>query len=85
MTSSKAYNSNFGREVSNSLASRNTTQSALATATGTTAAYVNQTITGVKRPSARWADLIADVLQLPDDERRKLHLAAAKDHGFKLD
>jgi HD-GYP domain-containing protein (c-di-GMP phosphodiesterase class II) len=49
------------------------------------AAYVNQLITGHKKPSPEWVDLIADTLKLSPEQRQALHVAAAKQHGFKLD
>lgn len=77
--------SNFGRVVSTSLSTRLLTQVDLSVATGVSPSYTNQIMTGRKRASPLWADLIADVLNMPDAERRRLHKAAAIDHGFKLD
>lgn len=80
----KEYNTNFGRAASSMLSARSSTQTNLAASTGKSLSYVNQTMTGAKRPSAQWADLIADAMGLDDEERTKLHIAAAKDHGFNL-
>jgi hypothetical protein len=76
--------SHFGTSVSAALAERRLSQIDLATALGRSAAYVNQTMTGVKSPSAQWAD-VADVLKLSCAKRAELHAVAARDHGFKLD
>jgi cyanate lyase len=84
MARKTAY-SQFGASVSAALAERRLTQSDLATALGRSAVYVNQTMTGTKAPSPRWADLVADVLKLSRAKRAELHAAAARDHGFKLD
>ena len=64
---------------------RGTSQRALASATGRHPSYITQTMNGTKSVSPQWADLVADVLKLPEKERVKLHRAAASDHGFKLD
>jgi transcriptional regulator with XRE-family HTH domain len=78
------YN-HFGASVSRLLAERQMSQAELASALDKSSAYVNQTMTGAKAASAQWADLVADVLNLPTPGRAELHRAAALDHGFKLD
>lgn len=76
---------NFGTEVKDLLTSRSMSQAALAQAIGKSAVHLNHVICGrYSRPTASWADLVANVLDLPEEDRRKLHLAAAKDSGFKL-
>jgi transcriptional regulator with XRE-family HTH domain len=76
---------NFGQEVGSMLASRSMSQTALAQAIGKNPAHLNHVLTGrYSRPTASWADLVANALDLPDPERYRLHLAAAKDAGFKL-
>src|SRR5215475_13293144 len=77
--------SEFGKNVSKLLRQRKLTQESLAHAIGRSQSYTNQVINGQKAPSARWADLIADVLKLTPEERRTLHAAAARDNGFKID
>ena len=81
----KKYNSAFGNSVSVTLAERRMSQSDLAKSMNLTAGYVNNVIVGRKNPSARWVDLVADTLNATPAERQSLHIAAAKDHGFKLD
>lgn len=81
----KAKYSNFGSTVSQSLTVRATSQTSLAKGMGTSASYLNQTMTGRKTPTAQWADLVADVLNAPEHERQRIHAAAALDNGFKLD
>jgi transcriptional regulator with XRE-family HTH domain len=77
--------SEFGKNVAKLLRQRNLTQENLAFAAGRSQSYTNQVINGQKAPSARWADLIADVLKLAPEDRKKLHAAAARDNGFKID
>ena len=79
------YASPFGASVSVALAGARMTQTELAAKTGRSTAYVNQLITGHKTPSPEWVDFIADTLNLSPRQREGLHVAAAKQHGFKLD
>lgn len=77
-----AYNySNFGTSVSQSLTGA---QVDLADSAGISQPYLNQMMTGRKKPSPEWVDIIASTLKLSEEKRRDLHLAAARDHGFKL-
>ncbi|HSH63347.1 helix-turn-helix domain-containing protein [Methyloceanibacter sp.] len=71
--------------MSVALAEARMTQTELAAKTGRSTAYVNQLITGHKKPSPEWVELIADTLKLSPEQRRDLHVAAARQHGFKLD
>ena len=82
---SDSKRSAFGRLVSDKLTASSMTQRDLSERTGLSQPYVNQVITGARRPDASWADLVADTLKLPRKDRAELHRAAAKDHGFKLD
>lgn len=74
-----------GKLIRGYMTSTNTSQTAFAEAVGKNAKYVNHLVTGHRRPSPEWVDIVATGLNLSDDERSKLHLAAAKDHGFKID
>lgn len=76
---------NFGNVVGQALTARSMTQRQLGSSMGVANTYVSHMMTGYRKPSPKWADLIADTLQFSDAERQKLHEAAAKDHGFKLD
>ena len=60
------------------------TQTELAAKTGRSTAYVNQLITGHKKPSPEWVDLIADTMKLSPKDRQALHVAAAKQPGPPL-
>ena len=81
----RKYGTQFGDTVRSTLTASGTTQTDLANQLGTSTSYLNHTLTGRKPVSPTWADLVADVLNLPDSERQRLHEAAAKDQGFKLD
>jgi transcriptional regulator with XRE-family HTH domain len=76
---------NFGQEVTSLLSSSGLSQASLARAIGKSPNHFNHVLTGrYSRPTASWADLVANALDLPDEARYRLHLAAAKDSGFKL-
>ncbi|MBL8552434.1 MAG: helix-turn-helix transcriptional regulator [Hyphomonadaceae bacterium] len=57
----------------------------MAKAAGSSQPYLNQVVRGERKPSADWLDLVADTMELTDEERAKLHRAGAKDQGFKID
>jgi transcriptional regulator with XRE-family HTH domain len=80
-----AKHSEFGRKVSELLKLRSLTQEDLASAVGRSQSYTNQVINGQRSPSAQWADLVANALGLSPEERKRLHAAAARDNGFKID
>ena len=71
--------------MSRALAEHRMSQIELANALGKSASYTNQVMTGRKKPTPRWADLVADTLGLSAAQRAALHRSAAKDNGFKLD
>jgi transcriptional regulator with XRE-family HTH domain len=78
------FQSAFGEALDEQLAKRNMLQTDLARATKADPSYINRLMTGSK-VSPRWADLIADTMKLAPAERGKLHAAAARTWGFKLD
>ena len=75
----------FGTALSMLLAGREMSQSTLARKMGKSIAYLNQTMTGVKKAQPGFVDLVADALSLPPEQRAALHQAAAKDKGYKID
>ena len=79
-----SYATHVAASLGPALAERGVTQADLAARLAVTPAYVSNVTNGRKPASARWADLVADVLEMTKDERRDLHVAAAKDAGFKL-
>lgn len=67
------------------LAGRGLTQYRAAKMAGTSQPFLNQVAQGRRRASAEWIDLMADALGLEEAERGRLHRAAARDHGFRID
>lgn len=85
MSDKTSYSTNFGATVSTILTQRSMSQTALAQAMGRSASHVNHVLTGrYSRPTATWADLVANALDLAEDQRKAIHRAAALDNGFKL-
>lgn len=74
-----------GEALKASLASRGLTQYGAAKLTGTSQSFLNQVATGERLPSAAWLEMIADALEMPPEEKARLHRAAARSHGFKID
>jgi len=79
------YRTEFGASLSRKLQGARLNQPQLAEKIGASKPYVNQMLTGRRKPSPEWVDLIADTLGLGDKERVELHRAAARDSGFKID
>lgn len=65
--------------------SQEVTQTEISAALGTSTAYVSQLATGVKTPKPETIDKLASAMSLDETATRKLHAAAAKDMGFRLD
>jgi transcriptional regulator with XRE-family HTH domain len=74
-----------GKTLSKILRTRKISQYSAAAASDTSQPYFNQVANGRRTPSADWLNLVANALGLSDEERVKLHRAAAKDHGFEID
>lgn len=85
MTRRSRYNTEFGTAVSAELAAAHLGQLDLAKRLGKTPVYLNRTLTGRVKPSPGWVDLVADTLKVSAEKRQALHVAAAKDYGFKID
>jgi hypothetical protein len=79
------FRTEFGSALSIQLAKQKTTAASLAEKLGITASYATQTMTGHTRASPRWVDLVSDALNLCDTDRGELHIAAARDYGYKID
>lgn len=75
----------FGSTVARYLDEKRATQADIAACSGFTPQNVSRVVSGQRRATPRWADLVADVLALQAGEREELHRAAAHDQGFKLD
>ena len=67
------------------LSERSVSQYRASKLAGVSQPYMNQVATGRRRASADWIELVSDALDLTAEERERLHRAAAKDHGFKID
>jgi len=78
------YASAFGQALDALLTQRGLRQTELAAATDASPAYINRMMNGAK-VSPEWADLVAGALNLPDEDRTKLHQAAAISWGYRLD
>lgn len=81
--------SRFSKLFLDLLQETGTTQSSLSTSTNVSYSYTNHVLTGRQHPSAKWLDLVAETMSLPDDTRRKMHRAAAIDvlekKGYDVD
>lgn len=76
---------NFGQEVTSLLSASAMSQADLARAIGKAPGHLNHKLFArYSRPTASWAEMVANALDLPPEDRYRLHLAAAKDSGFKL-
>jgi transcriptional regulator with XRE-family HTH domain len=74
--------SKFGDSVRELLTEAGISQAELARRLDKSPAYISQTITGVAKPSARWVNLVCDILEIAPERRYELHMDAAMDHGF---
>lgn len=79
------WDSETGKALGEILSGRDVSQSRLARLTARSQPYVNQVVNGKRHPSAEWIETMANALALEDTERERLHRAAAKDHGFRID
>jgi len=67
------------------LRSAGLTQTEFARRTDVSVTQVNYLTAGERQVSPTWADIIAEHCGLTPEERLRLHVAAAIDHGFKID
>lgn len=75
----------FARALTEALARHGLSQTAAAARLESSVSYVNQLATGRKRPSGEQVDKVAAALRLPPAERARLHYAAARDAGFRVE
>lgn len=75
----------FGRLFSEALERRGKSRTEISKKIGTSLAYVSALSVGAKFATSSTVDRLADALELDDVERVRLHRAAARDAGFKLD
>ena len=75
----------FPRLLKDLAQARGVTQAELSQSLAVTSAYVSQLATGLKTPRPETVDRLATAMNLDPVARRDLHVAAAKDTGFRLD
>ncbi len=75
----------FGRALAEALDRFGLTQAQVAHRLGNSPAYVSQLVKGRKLASGPQVDRLAEALGLPSAERTRLHRAAARDAGFRLE
>jgi transcriptional regulator with XRE-family HTH domain len=80
-----ARKTEVGASLGDILAGRGLSQASAAARARISQPYFNQVVRGRRLASADWIDTVANALGLDAIEREKLHRAAAKDHGFKID
>lgn len=85
MARATKYESAFAKALSEQLSAKPMTQSQLATVTSAHPAYISKVMNGERTVSPHWADVIARALDVDRKTRAKLHRAAAKDAGYKID
>jgi transcriptional regulator with XRE-family HTH domain len=79
----KDYASVFGAALAEQLARHKLTQTDLAKARGVSPAYISR-LASKSAPSPEWVDLIADTTKATEEERAKLHTAAARTRGYRI-
>jgi plasmid maintenance system antidote protein VapI len=82
---SKSYRTAFAEALEAQLAAKDLRQADLARLTKRSRSYISHTIAGRKPISPEWADVIAKAIDASEEERRRLHRAAALDAGFKIE
>jgi len=85
MVKNNKNNTEFGKSLSKILNCYSSNQSSLARDMGVSRAYVSSICNGTKSVSPNKIDEISNFLGMTEEEQIKLHRAAAKDQGFKLD
>lgn len=80
-----AYRTAFGKALDQQLRSSGTTQAALARVTNVSPSFVNGLMTGTRHISPEWAETVAMALGSSGEQKKLLHIAAAKTVGYKVD
>ena len=81
---SRSKTSNVGAALDKLLSERGSNLSKLSATTNTSASYLSQLVSGHRRANGPWLELVSNVLELTDDEKKELVLAWAKDHGLTI-
>ena len=74
-----------GASLGDMLSERGLSQASAAARANISQPYFNQVVKGRRLASAEWIETVANALNLDAEEREKLHRAAARDHGFRID
>lgn len=73
----------FGAALADQLARHSMRQSDIAKTAGVSQAYVSQ-LANSSSVSPQWVDIIAAATHASEDERQKLHQAAARARGYRV-
>ncbi len=76
MTRRSRYSTEFGASLSQALAEARLNQVDLAIRIGVSPSYLNHMMTGHRRPTTKWTNIIVDELNLRGESRRQLYHAA---------
>lgn len=76
------FRTEFGAALDAQLRTRGVTRTKLAAATGVSNAYVTKLTKSA--PSPEWVEIVAEAIGASDYEKLELHLAAARDRGYKI-
>jgi transcriptional regulator with XRE-family HTH domain len=77
------YADAFSAALAEQLTRRSLRQTDLAKARGVSPAYINRLANGGS-VTPESADMIADAMNATDEDRRKLHVAAARARGYRI-
>src|SRR5215472_15864057 len=80
----KPYRTSFAEALKEQLAAKELRQADLARLTDVSSSFISHTIAGRKSISPEWADVIANAIDASEEERFRLHRAAALEAGFKI-
>jgi predicted transcriptional regulator len=78
------FRTEFGAALDAQVRRRRLTQSSVATAAGVSQPYINRLIKGTATASPEWIEIIAETVGADQEERQRLHRAAARDRGYKI-
>lgn len=74
----------FGLELTKLLLDKRVTQRALAASLGKSDSWIGDMMHGERTTPASAVDAICDTLSANEQERYRLHVAAARDAGFRI-
>lgn len=80
-----SHYSRAGTVIDNAVTGNGISKTALAAHLGESPSLLSQRMTGRKGTPPSWLDMVADVMQFSNEQRRDLHLNGAIDAGYRLD